>query len=498
MRKLFILLLVAALACPVAIRAQRLVRLGLADVVEMANDSSLQAFSAQNRFLSSYWAYRTYKAERLPSLTLNLRPLTYYKYFTTRYDSNLDRDVYRSQRSLGSGGGLTLSQNFDLLGGSFYLQSDLDYLRSFGANKVTQFNATPVRFGYTQELIGYNAFKWDRKIEPLKYEKAKRQLLYNMEATSEMAVGYFFTLALAQSELQLARENLASTDTLYSIGQRRYKIAAISQADLLTLRLDNINARNTLKNAEIEVRRAMQSLAVFLNLGKDTQIEIELPYITQMISIPADKALAMAQANNPTYLEQQQSVLEAEQNVSKTRVESRLNASLSASVGLNQVADKIGNAYKNLLDQELISMTLTIPILDWGVRKGKYNVALNNLAVARIQQRQEAVTLEEDLITTLSDFDVQQNLLSSAQDAVELSELAYAQTQQRFMIGKVDVNAVTLAHNRQQEAQQNYIKAQQNYWADYYKIRRLTLFDFESGFSLSDKFDFSLGRYIDM
>ena len=54
---------------------------------------------------------------------------------------------------------------------------------------------------------------------------------------------------------------------------------------------------------------------------------------------------------------------------------------------------------------------------------------------------------------------------------------------------------MTLAQNRQQEAQQNYIQAQLNYWADYYKIRKLTLFDFESGFSLSDKFDFNLGRY---
>jgi hypothetical protein len=59
----------------------------------------------------------------------------------------------------------------------------------------------------------------------------------------------------------------------------------------------------------------------------------------------------------------------------------------------------------------------------------------------------------------------------------------------------VDVNSMTLAQNRQQEAQQNYIRAQLNYWADYYKIRKLTLYDFESGVSLSDKFDFNLGRY---
>ena len=494
MKKIFLLLMAVCVLLP--LQAQRKLKLNLKRTIELANDSSLQAFIAQNRYLSSYWEFRSFKAERLPSLNLNLTPASYYRYITTRYDSNLDRDVYRSQQTFSAGGGFSLSQNFDPLGGSFYLESDLDYMRAFGVNKATtQFSATPIRLGYSQSLLGFNQFKWDKKIEPLKYEKAKKQFLYNTEETSEQAVTYFFNLALAQANYRLACDNQRSTDTLYSIGQMRHKIAAISQADLLTLRLDKINAENTLKNATIAVKRAMQSLAVFLNLEKNTEIEIELPAITGMIDISAEDALALAQANNPTYLEQQQQILEGEQNVNRTKVQSRFNASLSASVGLNQVADKFNNVYKSPLSQELVSMTVSIPLLDWGVRKGKYNMARNNLEKARIQARQEEVSLEEDLLTTLSDFDVQQNLLSSAQEAVDLAEQAYEQTRQRFIIGKVDVNSLTLAQNRQQEAQQNYIQAQLNYWADYYKIRKLTLIDFESGISLSDKLDFSFGYY---
>ena len=52
-----------------------------------------------------------------------------------------------------------------------------------------------------------------------------------------------------------------------------------------------------------------------------------------------------------------------------------------------------------------------------------------------------------------------------------------------------DINSLTLSLNRRQEAQRNYISALQQYWENYYKIRRLTLFDFSSGFSLSDQFD---------
>ena len=71
--------------------------------------------------------------------------------------------------------------------------------------------------------------------------------------------------------------------------------------------------------------------------------------------------------------------------------------------------------------------------------------------------------------------------------------MAYDETKQRFVIGKADISSLTLAWNRQQEAQRNYVTALQNYWLSYYKIRKLTLFDFETGLSLSNEFDYEHG-----
>ena len=115
--------------------------------------------------------------------------------------------------------------------------------------------------------------------------------------------------------------------------------------------------------------------------------------------------------------------------------------------------------------------------------------------VVKIAARQEELSVEEEVIMTVSDFNIQQRLIASAEEALDLAVMAYEQTRQRFIIGKADVNSLTLSLNRQQEAQKNYISALQNYWLNYYKIRKLTLHDFASGFSLSDKFDFNVGMY---
>ena len=470
--------------------AQQLVVLDLEKTIRLANDSSLEAFRTQNMYLAGYWEYRTYKANRLPSLTLNMTPAQYNRDITRRYDSEQDLDIYRSQQSFYAYGNLAIRQNLDLTGGTFYIDTELGFMRSFGSNQYTQFTSVPIRLGYSQSLVGYNAFRWERKIEPLKYEKVKKEYIYNAEQVSELATTYFFDLAMAQADYDLAQENVTTTATLYSIGMQRLKIASISRADLLTLKLDVVNARNTLQNAASSLKRAMFALASFLNMEKNTQIRLELPGTPRSLVVPVDEALAAARTNNPDFLELKQNILEAEQNVDRTKKESRFNASINASIGFNQVAEQFGEAYRRPMQQEMVSVSVSIPLVDWGVRKGKYNMARNNLNVVRTSARQSEASIEEEVVMTVSDFNIQQSLVSSAEEALDLAILAYEETRQRFIIGKADINSLTLSLNRQQEAQRNYISALKNYWLNYYKIRKLTLHDFMSGFSLSEKFDY--------
>ena len=228
-------------------------------------------------------------------------------------------------------------------------------------------------------------------------------------------------------------------------------------------------------------------------MDRDTRLEVELPSLTALRRVDATEALMHARDNSPSILEQRQAVLEARQTVDRTRKENRFSASLNASVGFNQVGDNLRGAYRDLMRQDLVSLSVSIPLVDWGVRKGKLNMALSNLDVAEIAERQQLQTLDEEVTVTVDDYNIQLDLIKSAEEAMDLAERAYAQTQQRFMIGKTDLSSMTLASSRRQEASKNYISALKNYWLNYYKLRRLTLFDFETGLALTRKFDLDNG-----
>lgn len=491
MRQIYLILFFITIAGQGIANAQNneVITLDLQQTVQLANDSSLSSFRVRNMYMASYWEYRSYKADRLPSLTLYMTPLRYNRDFTRRYDSEQNIDVYRQQQSLYSYGNLAAQQNLDLTGGTFFIDTELGYIRNFGDQTRSQYSSVPIRIGYRQELLGYNRFKWEKKIEPLKFEKAQKELIVNLEANAEAASGYFFDLALAQTEYELAVENQRNSERLYQIGVEKHRIASIGQSELLTLKLDRVNAVNSLQNAELRRKRSMFALAAYLNLDKNSTIQLELPDYPKDMFVRVDEALMYARENNPSYLEAKQELLQSQQTLDRTRKESMLSAGLTASVGFNQIASTMQEVYRNPLQQDIVGLTLTIPLVDWGVRKGRYNMARNNLNITQLTAQENEIRLEEDVIMTVGDFSVQQQMISSAEEAMELAKLAYEQTQERFIIGKADINSLTLSTNRRQEAQRNYIAALRNYWQSYYKLRKLTLYDFARKSPITVDFD---------
>ena len=95
-----------------------------------------------------------------------MTPIRYNRNYTSRYDSEQNIDIYRRQQSLYSYGNLAIQQNLDLTGGTFFIDSELGYIRNFGEQTYSQFTSVPIRVGYRQDLIGYNPFKWEKGLRP--------------------------------------------------------------------------------------------------------------------------------------------------------------------------------------------------------------------------------------------------------------------------------------------------------------------------------------------
>jgi outer membrane protein TolC len=453
--------------------------LNLDRTVRLATDSSLAAQKYQSVYDASRYQYLSWQASRKPQFALESMPVMYERYMTQRYLSLEDVDVYRQQRMFYSQVGITATQTMERWGGQFYGSTQLGYLRTFGDQNQTQFMTIPVTVGYKQELLFYNPLKWDKQIEPLKLQTAEKTLAYAIETASEQAVGKFFALALAQDQLRMADEYLVSCDTIYAIAQRRFKIVSISKAELSILELERTNARTTQANARISRQRAAQELAAWLGMERTTDIELVIPTVIQSLHVDAAEAIQYARENNPQYLSSRETVAEARRDAERARIEKNLSVSLDASVGLNQVADRFADAYRHLLSQDMATVTLTIPLKDWGRRKNAWLAACSTVEAAERAERETARDTELDVALTVADFNERQAIVEIARQALTIAEDAYVQTLQRFVKAQTDAYSLSVAQSHWQTARQNQIASLQNYWLAYYHLRRLTLYDYQ-------------------
>ncbi len=476
--------------------------LSLDQAIILAQSKSLQSFLIKNYYMADYWQYRSYKANFLPSVNLNSTLLSYNNSSNLRYNSTYQKDEFVRTENLKSNLKLNISQNIGLTGGSLYVNSDLARMQNFGNHNYLQYSSNPITIGYKQDLFGFNKFKWQRKVEPVKYEKAKKEYIQSVESMNITTVDYFFQLALADLNCDIAEYNYHKTDTLLQIAEKRYKIGSITKSELLDLKLSKNNTSISLQEAQLKLRKAHDKILTFLMLPKETKIKLELPNKVPNLQVNAYNALKAVLENNPEILSNQLSVIEAKKNVASTRAANRFSANLNINLGINKNDGKYDHSNQEAIngsaanvyqpefnDYQVASINVSIPILDWGKGKGYWQMAKSKQKIAETAAQQALQDFEQNTITQVLEFNIQKDKVEAAAFSQSLAAESYELSVTRFMQGKTDVLKLVNSQKAKDNAKLKYISTLSDYWNKYYALRKLTLHDFEIDKPLSTTFE---------
>ncbi len=487
----FILLITISIISISVSAQEKVIQLTLQDVIDIANKQSIDAFRQKNMYLSSYWAFKYYKADRLPNVLIGADPFSYNNSIRQDYDYTNQQWIYSQQNNLNSKASLRMSQNVAATGGSFTASTDLAMSKNFIGEKETWYTANQINVGYRQRINGYNSMRWQSKIEPIKFEKAKKDLIQSMEDIAVKATGKFFAMIDAQIEINISTTNLANADTLYQLGKGRYQVGTVTQDELLNMELTLTNAKLALTKANQGLVRARSDLNSFLALEKGTIIECVLPSkVSANLQIDVDEAIQKAMQNNPDVISQEQRLLEQDRNVAQTKAQNGLSVDVNAQAGLNQKGLTIEDAYQNPNRFQNIALVgLSVPILDWGRRKGAVLMAKSDREVVRNSINQERIDFQQSVLMNVMEFNLQSDQVLSSAKADTIARMGYDVTMRRFKIGKLDVTKLNLARNDVETARRAYISSLRKYWTNYFTIRQLTLYDFDKRNDLTVDFD---------
>jgi outer membrane protein TolC len=459
------------------IEGQEVKKLTFPEVIKLSEEQSPNALMAKHRFRASYWQYRTFVAQYRPSLTLTGTTPDYSNSYDKVWNSTTSGYDYQSTNTLSNFGSLALSQNIGFTGGTIFMNSDFTMFNDF-ENNSKKYITTPLSIGLTQPLFRYNALKWQKKTEPLKFEAAKKTFLANIEAVHQQAVMIFFSLAQAQINKQIASMNFSNADTLFRIAQGRYQLGTIAEDELLQMQLSYLNAETARKQADMNLRDREIRLRSFLGFNDNIRIELIIPDEIPPIQVSTQEVFDLAMQNNPEMLNQQLTILTAQSSVAQAKAERGLNANLTASYGLRDQDPDFNLAYQDPNKQQRVRVGFTLPILDWGLGRGKYKMAQSSLELAQVQSNQAIVDFQQNLYLDVEQFNLQKSQVEIAAKSDTVAMKRYEVTKQRFLIGKIAVLDLNDADTRKDQNKRAYLQSLQDYWNYFYNIRSLTLFDF--------------------
>lgn len=487
-RLLLFSIVILAVSLTASLRAQEVKRLTLDNVVSLAEEQSPNALIAKHRFRASYWQYRTFKAEYRPSLTLSGTTPDYSTAYSRVWNSTTSQWDYWATNVLQNLASLALTQNIGLTGGTISLNSDLTLEDNLETDK-RRYITSPLSVRLTQPLFRYNALRWQKKIEPLRYEEAKRTYLSNVEDVHLMAVQYFFNLALAQINREIAQTNMMNADTLYQIAKGRYNLGTIAENELLQMELSYLNAGTAINESEITLKDRELKLRSFLGFNQNVRLELIIPSEIPSLQVEMAEVLKLAEENNPEILALDIQLVEAESSVAQAKAEKGLNANLTASFGLRDQDEIFRDAYAQSNQQQSVRVGFSLPILDWGLGRGRYKMAKSSQELTQVQVQQSRIDFEQNLMLDVQQFNLQDDQVMIAAKSDTVASKMYEVTKQRFLIGKIDVLELNNADTKKDSNKRSYIQALNNFWTYYFNMRSLTLYDFVNRKPLDTDYD---------
>jgi outer membrane protein TolC len=460
---------------PLFLQAQS--ALSLQEAIQLSQENSPIGKQIRASYESNQWQFKSSKAARLPQLNLSGSAPGYTRRINQVYQPD-GSFVFAPVQQAFSSGNLSISQLIPATGGTISIGSGLNRGDIFSGLGSTFYQANPLAINLSQPLFKFNTIKWQWQQDNLQLKFATRQQVENLEDLSITVTQRYFDLYTAYLQLKNAEFNEAINDTIYRIAKGRFGVGKIAENELLQVELSYTNARNAVEQQRLQVKLAERQLMMLT--GKQINAgAISPPINTPNIEANPEFAVMEALTNRSDLVAWEMTEGQANRNLIEAKRARRLSADMNISYGLNQTGATFDAATQNPLESQYAGIGFSIPIASMGQNRSNQKAAELNLEARKQQNQANKNNLELEVYAAALQLQQLKNSLIISSKADTIAQKRYEVARNRYRIGTVDITNLLIAQNEKDSALINYVNTLRDYWVSYFRLRRLTLYDFE-------------------
>jgi outer membrane protein TolC len=452
--------------------------LTLTAAIEMAQRQGARARAARHTLDAARASYSALESRAMPQVFLSGDVPSYNRSIipVQQPDGSVE---FRPQQQTNSSLNLIVTQAIPLTGGSLSVFSQLAQLKRTGAPET--WSSTPFSVQLSQPILRSNTMKWDRAEQALSADLAERVYDESLEDVAGATAVAFITAYSAREILRDATESLQRNERLREKVATRYRLGGVSASDVRQVELGYLRAQQAVSQATLQRDEADATLRAVLGLPSDAAVDVVLPNEPPDISPDTTEAIAAALRSRSDLVMHELQDTRGRRAESQARFDNGIGATVNATYGYNATGLGVGDVYDELLDRQAFRLTVQFPIWQWGAAGADRDAARAARAASTANAQDQRDQIRRDVAFTVRRLSQARRSLAIAIQADSLSNDRAQDALIRYDFGSVTIETVFLALNDRDQAAQQRILSLASYWTEFYRLRRVTMFDFAEG-----------------
>jgi len=476
--KSFFIVIQTILICSFAVvpaTAERV--LSIDDALNIARINSPEIKQLELALVRSHELLNAQNASLKSQFSLSIVPFDYRK---TRDFDTFSSSWFTSE-SKQSYGSFKISQPIEYTDGIVTITNMLSWLDSYSDFGDTQSDtfSNNLFISFEQPVFTFNRTKL--RVSELELDLENTSITYAMQLLNlEKAVAEsFYGVYQTRKSLEIAKEEHENQKLGYEIVNNKVEAELAALEELYQAELNLATSKSDIQNLQVSLDNTKDSFKQLLGISLFDPVTIDADPTHHKVEVDLEKAVNFAIEHRLELRQREIAIENALFEIIQTKAINEFKGSISLSMGILGTDPTLSNVYENTSKNQSVSVSVNIPLFDWGEKKSRIKASQASLKQAELSmddQKNDIILAVRQVCRALTNLETQIEL---ARQNERNAELTYDINLERYKNGDLTSMDLELYQNQLSQKKQNLINVLINYKIELLNLKIQTLYDFE-------------------
>lgn len=451
--------------------------LTLEEALKIAEDNSPTMKKTRLSLVRSRENLNAQNAALKSQFSLSVNPIGY----SQNREFNDLISEWNTTKTTESFGLFTVSQPIVLTDARISLNNRFGYKDSYSeyTDKTTKGFSNRLSLSLDQPLFTYNRTKLQLKELQLALENAQLNYAIQLLSLERQVTQAFYYVYQQQQSLEIASQAYQNMQQSHEIIKNKVDAGISRREEMFQAELNLATTKSDFENKQVSLENAKDDFKIMIGMSLFDDFLVLPNIAVDTIGIDVGFAIDQGLANRMELRQRKINIETSEFDLIQTKALNEFKGALGLSVGIFGDNEKFGNVYENPTDNENVSLSLTIPLWDWGERKSRIKATEASIETANITLEEEQNNIILGVRKVYRNLLNLQNQIEIARRSVTNAQLTYDLNLEKYKNGDLTGMDLNIYQNQLSEQQLTYTNSLISYKLELLNLKIQTLYDFE-------------------